>query len=276
MKPTAARFENSAGDIRIGAVYGNRVVDVGASGPRGFIPSPEAWRELDTADGPELQQSSVRLMHPVVPSKLLCIGLNYREHAREAGLEVPKAPLVFVKVPSAIIGSDDVIVVPPHESEPDFEAEVALVIGSRTRDASLEQAEAAIGGITAFNDVSGREAQLGDGQWARGKGFDTFAPMGPVVARREEVDLESIGLRCTLSGEVMQESSTADLIFPAVELVRYLSAQFTLEPGDVIATGTPSGVGIARTPRRLLEDGDVVMVGVEGVGTLRNSVRRSS
>ncbi len=274
MKPTAARFENSAGEIRIGAVYDDQIIDAGPAGPRGFIPSPEAWRAIDTAEGPYLQRSSVRLIHPVEPSKLLCIGLNYLEHAREAGLEAPKAPLVFAKIPSAIIGPDDVIVVPPQELEPDFEAEVAVVIGLRARDASLDQAEEAIGGITAFNDVTGRGAQFGDGQWTRGKGFDTFAPMGPVVTRSQEVDFRSIGVRCTLSGEVMQDSSTSDLIFPIVELVQYLSVQFTLEPGDIIATGTPSGVGFARSPKRLLEDGDVVEVWVEGVGTLRNSVRR--
>ena len=139
---------------------------------------------------------------------------------------------------------------------------------------NVSEADAAdyIGGITAMNDVSGRLAQLGDGQWTRGKGFDTFAPLGPYIARSADLDLRSIGLKCILSGEVMQDSSTSDLIFPIAELVSYLSHQFTLYPGDVIATGTPSGVGVARNPQRFLRTGDVVEVWVEGVGTLRNPV----
>jgi 2-keto-4-pentenoate hydratase/2-oxohepta-3-ene-1,7-dioic acid hydratase in catechol pathway len=274
MTLTAARFMNDAGEVRLGSVRGDQIVDAGPAGPQGFVPSSAGWAAIEAADGPIVDRTDVRLLAPVVPSKVLCIGLNYLEHAREAGLDVPPAPLVFAKVPSAIIGPDDTIVVPPHEPQPDFEAEVALVIGRRTKNVSVEEALDAIGGITAFNDVSGRAAQFGDGQWTRGKGYDTFAPIGPVIAQSAGLDLGAVGVRCTLSGEMMQESSTADLIFSAAELVAYLSDQFTLEPGDVIATGTPAGVGVARSPQRFLQDGDIVEVWVEGVGILRNPVRR--
>jgi 2-keto-4-pentenoate hydratase/2-oxohepta-3-ene-1,7-dioic acid hydratase in catechol pathway len=213
----------------------------------------------------------VQLDAPVRPSKLICIGLNYRDHAEETGQEIPAAPVVFAKFTSALIGPGEAIVVPYDEPRTDYEAELALVIGTRVRRASGAAALAAVGGITAFNDVSGREAQFGPGkQFTRGKSYDTFAPIGPCIARVEGLDLGALRVRCTLSGEVMQDSSTANLIFGVQKLVEFCSAAFTLEPGDVIATGTPPGVGDARTPPRYLQDGDVVEIEVEGVGVLRN------
>lgn len=276
MNVLAARFRNNEGEVRLGRVLendrGQIVTDAGPAGPEGFVPTTDAWRQIEAANGPAHLVSEVTILHPVVPSKLLCIGLNYLAHAREANMELPTAPLIFVKVNSALIGNGDSIVIPPHEPEPDFEAEVAVVIGTRAKDVSVAEALKYVGGVTALNDVSGRSAQFGDGQWTRGKGYDTFAPLGPYVANSDLMDLTNVGVRCTLSGEVMQESSTADLIFSIAELVSYVSHQFTLKPGDVIATGTPAGVGIARTPRRLLHSGDVVEVWVEGVGTLTNPV----
>lgn len=268
----AARFIGPNGVVRIGSVRDDFIVDAGPSGPQGFVPTPEAWASLAGSTGPRLPLNSVRLLHPVAPSKVLCIGLNYLEHAREAGMELPKAPLVFAKVTSALIGPGEAIVLPPQEEQPDFEAEVAIVVGRTARNVSQDDALDYVGGVTALNDVSGRAAQFGDGQWTRGKGFDTFAPVGPYIARSRDLDLTNIGVRCVLSGEVMQESSTSDLIFPIAELVSYLSHQFTLLPGDVIATGTPSGVGVARDPQRFLRPGDVVEVWVEGVGSLINPV----
>lgn len=276
MQVLAAQFRNSKGEVRIGRVLeddaGQTVVDAGPAGPEGFVPTGDAWRHLEAANGPAHLVSEVTILHPVVPSKLLCIGLNYLAHARESNLELPQAPLIFVKVNSALIGNGEPIVIPPQEPEPDFEAEVAVVIGTRAKNVTVDDALEYVGGVTALNDVSGRSAQFGDGQWTRGKGYDTFAPLGPYVAKSDLMDLKNVGVRCTLSGEIMQESSTADLIFSIAELVSYVSHQFTLNPGDVIATGTPSGVGIARTPRRLLQSGDVVEVWVEGVGTLTNPV----
>lgn len=276
MEMLAARFRNSDGEVRLGRVaeiaQGKVLIDAGPAGPEGFVPSVEGWQQIEAANGPAVPVADVTLLHPTVPSKLLCIGLNYLAHAREANMELPKAPLIFQKVNSALIGPGEHIVIPSQEPEPDFEAEVAIVIGTQAKNVSVEDAHAYIGGVTALNDVSGRSAQFGDGQWTRGKGYDTFAPMGPFVAKSAQLDLTAIGVRCTVSGEVMQQSSTADLIFPIAELVSYVSQQFTLNPGDIIATGTPAGVGVARNPQRLLRSGDVVEVWVEGVGTLSNPV----
>jgi acylpyruvate hydrolase len=255
---------------------GDRVRDAGPAEPRGFVPTPEAWRGLAAADGPEHALADVRLLHPVVPEKILAIGVNYRSHADESELEVPQVPVVFAKWASALIGPDEEIVIPHEETRPDFEGEVAVVLGERVYRATEAQARDAIGGITAIHDVSGRRAQLETPlrQFTLGKSFDTFAPLGPCIASPDGLDLENIGLTTTVSGEVMQDASTRDLVFGLVDLIVYLSKGLTLEAGDVIATGTPGGVGDSRTPPRYLEEGDVVEITVEGVGTLRNPVRR--
>jgi 2-keto-4-pentenoate hydratase/2-oxohepta-3-ene-1,7-dioic acid hydratase in catechol pathway len=267
----AVCFTDPSGARRIGALVDDTVRDAGPAGPEGFVPSVEAWRALAAASGPTYPLGDVRLEAPVRPSKLVCIGLNYRDHAEETGQEIPAAPVVFAKFTSALIGPGEAIVVPYDEPRTDYEAELALVIGTRVRRATGPAALAAIGGITAFNDVSGREAQFGPGrQFTRGKSYDTFAPIGPCIASVAELDLGALQVKTTLSGEVMQDSTTANLIFGAQTLVEFCSAAFTLEPGDVIATGTPPGVGDARTPPRYLVDGDVVEVEVEGVGVLRN------
>jgi 2-keto-4-pentenoate hydratase/2-oxohepta-3-ene-1,7-dioic acid hydratase in catechol pathway len=247
------------------------VRDAGPAGAEGFVPSVPGWSAIDAASGPVYPLSEVHLEAPVRPSKLVCIGLNYRDHAEETGQEIPSAPVVFAKFTSALIGPGAAIVVPYDEPRTDYEAELALVIGTRVRRVTGAAALAAVGGITAFNDVSGREAQFGPGrQFTRGKSYDTFAPLGPCIAKVDGLDLGALRVTCTVSGEVMQDSSTANLIFGVQTLVEFCSAAFTLEPGDVIATGTPPGVGDARTPPRYLQDGDVVEIEVEGVGVLRN------
>jgi 2-keto-4-pentenoate hydratase/2-oxohepta-3-ene-1,7-dioic acid hydratase in catechol pathway len=267
----AVCFTDPSGARRIGALEGDTVRDAGPAGAGGFVPSVDGWRTLAAASGPDYALSDVHLEAPVSPGKLVCIGLNYRDHAEETGQEIPAAPVVFAKFTSALIGPGAAIVVPYDEPRTDYEAELALVIGTRVRRVTGAAALAAVGGITAFNDVSGREAQFGPGrQFTRGKSYDTFAPIGPCVASVDGLDLGALGVRCTLSGEVMQDSSTANLIFGVQELIEFCSAAFTLEPGDVIATGTPPGVGDARTPPRYLQDGDVVEVEIEGVGVLRN------
>jgi 2-keto-4-pentenoate hydratase/2-oxohepta-3-ene-1,7-dioic acid hydratase in catechol pathway len=272
----AVRFVDPRGETRIGALADTRVRDAGPAGPRGFVPTPEAWAAFATAAGPEYELADVRLLHPVVPEKILAIGVNYRTHADESDLDVPQVPVVFAKWASALIGPEDEIVVPVEETRPDFEGEVAVVLGQRVYRASEEEARRAVGGITAIHDVSGRRAQLETPlrQFTLGKSFDTFAPLGPAIASPDSLDLERIGLKTTVSGEVMQEASTSDLVFGFTDLIVYLSKGLTLEAGDVIATGTPGGVGDSRTPPRYLEEGDVVEVWVEGVGTLRNRVRR--
>jgi 2-keto-4-pentenoate hydratase/2-oxohepta-3-ene-1,7-dioic acid hydratase in catechol pathway len=272
----AVRFVSPGGETRVGELLDTRVRDAGPAGPGGFVPTPEAWDALGRAGGPDYDFADVRLLHPVVPEKILAIGVNYVSHADESELDVPPVPVVFAKWASALIGPEEDIVVPLEETRPDFEGEVAVVLGERVYRATEAEARRAIGGITAIHDVTGRRAQLETPlrQFTIGKSFDTFAPLGPAIASADGQDLDRIGLRTTVSGEVMQEASTSDLVFGLVDLIVYLSKGITLEAGDVIATGTPGGVGDSRIPPRYLEEGDVVEVWVEGVGTLRNRVRR--
>jgi acylpyruvate hydrolase len=272
----AVRFLAPEGDTRIGSLDGERVRDAGPAGPRGFVPSPEAWSALEASTGPEYRLDDVRLLHPVVPEKILAIGVNYRSHADESELDVPQTPVVFAKWPSALIGPGEEIVIPLEETRPDFEGEVAVVLGESVYRADEEAARRAIGGITAIHDVSGRRAQLETPlrQFTLGKSFDTFSPLGPCIASPDSIDVDDIRLTTTVSGELMQDASTSDLVFGFVDLVVYLSKGLTLQAGDVIATGTPGGVGDSRTPPRYLQEGDVVDVWVDGVGTLRNPVRR--
>jgi 2-keto-4-pentenoate hydratase/2-oxohepta-3-ene-1,7-dioic acid hydratase in catechol pathway len=270
----AVRFIGEDGTARLGALEGDLVHDAGPLGDAGFVPSPEGWARVSAADGPARPLSELALLHPVLPGKIIGIGLNYRAHAAESDLEPPDVPVVFAKFSSSLIGPGQPIVVPREETRPDWEGEVAVIIGRRTYRADPAQARAAVGGISALNDVSGRRAQLETPlrQFTLGKSFDTFTPMGPAVASADGLDLADIDLRTTISGEVMQDANTADLIFSIVELISYVSAGVTLEPGDVIATGTPAGVGDSRTPPRYLRDGDVIEVTVGGVGTLVNPV----
>jgi len=271
----AVRYTDPSGEPRIGRLDGETITDAGPAGPQGFVPSPEAWAALAGAAGPQHALADVALAHPVVPRKILAIGLNYRSHAEESELDVPEVPVVFAKFPSCLVGHGQDIVVPREETRPDFEGELAVVIGRTTYRADRASAREAIGGITAMHDVSGRRAQLETPlrQFTLGKSFDTFGPLGPCIASVEDVDLAGVRVRTTVSGEVMQDASTADLIFPVEDLIVYLSQGTTLEPGDVIATGTPGGVGDSRVPPRYLREGDVVEIEVSGVGTLRNGVR---
>ena len=271
----AVRYAGSDGEARIGRLDGDTIIDAGPAGPEGFVPSDAAWAALGNASGDQHAAGEMTLLHPVVPRKILAIGLNYRSHAEESELDIPAVPVVFAKFPSSLIGHGQDIVIPREETRPDFEGELAVVIGRRTYRADVASARAAIGGITAMHDVSGRRAQLETPlrQFTLGKSFDTFSPLGPSIAELDGIDLADITVRTTVSGEVMQDAGTADLIFSIEELVVYLSAGTTLEPGDVIATGTPGGVGDSRKPPRYLREGDVVEIEVGGVGTLRNSVR---
>lgn len=213
---------------------------------------------------------------PIVPDPRMiwAIGLNYRDHAAETGRPLPTVPTVFVKSPGAVIASGDDIVVPAHVHEPDYEGEVALVIGERVRDATLDTALAAVAGVTIAHDVSARDHQYITGQFSWSKSFDTFCPLGPTLVTVDEIDVNAIAIVTRLNGDIVQSSSTAELVFDAAELIVHLSQGCTLEPGDVICTGTPGGVGAARTPPRFLLDGDTIEIHVEGVGSLVNHVRR--
>jgi 2-keto-4-pentenoate hydratase/2-oxohepta-3-ene-1,7-dioic acid hydratase in catechol pathway len=271
----AVRFTNPAGEVQVGALEDENVIDAGPAGPLGFVPDEAGWEQIAAASGERYALSDVTLLHPVEPRKILAIGLNYRSHAAESELAVPEVPVVFAKWASSLVGPDQPIVIPREETRPDYEGELAVIIGRRTYRASLESALEAVGGITALHDVSGRRAQLETPlrQFTLGKSFDTFTPMGPAVASVDGLDLTSLDIRTVVSGEVMQDANTRDLIFPVANLIEYLSRGVTLEPGDVIATGTPGGVGDSRDPKRYLHEGDVVEIYVEGVGTLRNPVR---
>jgi 2-keto-4-pentenoate hydratase/2-oxohepta-3-ene-1,7-dioic acid hydratase in catechol pathway len=207
------------------------------------------------------------------PGKIICVGLNYRDHAEEQGVELPKAPLFFAKYTTALIGPGDSIVIPPVVSQCDYEAELGVVIGARVRNVSKENALEAVRGYMCANDVSARDLQFADGQWTRGKSPDTFCPVGPTLVPAAEIpDPHALRIRAIVSGEVLQDSTTANLIFGVDEIISYASLTSTLEPGDLILTGTPAGVGIFRDPKRLLQAGDEVTIEIEGVGALTNPV----
>jgi 2,4-didehydro-3-deoxy-L-rhamnonate hydrolase len=211
------------------------------------------------------------------PSKIVCVGLNYRDHAEEQGADLPKAPLLFAKWPNALTGPGEPIVIPRASKRVDYEAELGVVIGSRVRNVSEENALEAVRGYLCLNDVSARDLQFSDGQWTRGKSPDTFCPIGPELVPREEVpDPQALAIGCVLNGEVMQDSTTANMIFSVAEIIAYASATITFEPGDLIATGTPAGVGVFRDPPVLLKDGDEVTIEIERLGSLTNPVRAES
>jgi 2-keto-4-pentenoate hydratase/2-oxohepta-3-ene-1,7-dioic acid hydratase in catechol pathway len=208
------------------------------------------------------------------PGKIVCVGLNYRDHAAEGGQDLPKAPLLFAKWPNTLIGDGDPVVLPPESTQVDYEAELGVVIGAKAKRVSERDALDHVAGYICVNDVSARDLQFADGQWTRGKSPDTFCPVGPRVVPREEVDdPQALAIRCVLNGETMQDSSTGQMIFSVAEIIAYVSRVITLEPGDLIATGTPAGVGVFRDPKVLLKDGDEVTVEIEGLGALTNPVK---
>jgi len=207
------------------------------------------------------------------PGKLLCIGLNYRDHAAESGMEIPKSPVCFSKFSTSIVGPDQAVRLPKGSEKSDYEAELAFVIGRLAKNVSKEKAMSHVFGYTCVNDVSERGYQFADSQWQRGKSCDTFAPMGPHIVTADEIaNPGKLSIKLRLNGETMQDSSTDQLIFSIPELIEFLSHSITLEPGDVIATGTPPGVGFARKPPIYLKPGDRMEVDVEGVGVLSNPV----
>jgi 2-keto-4-pentenoate hydratase/2-oxohepta-3-ene-1,7-dioic acid hydratase in catechol pathway len=270
----AVRYRNASGELRIGRLEDDHVVDAGAAGAQGFVPTRAAWAALAEADGPRVALAGLALAHPVVPRKLICIGLNYRDHAEESELDIPDVPVIFAKWTTSLIGQGETIVIPREETRPDYEGELAVVIGEGVYRATGSTARSAVGAYTCFHDVSGRRAQLETPlrQFTYGKSFDTFGPLGPCLVDAEGVDFAALEVQTVVSGETLQRSSTSNLIFGVEALVEYVSRGTTLEPGDVIATGTPGGVGDSRDPRRYLRDGDVVEVSVTGAGTLSNPV----
>jgi 2-keto-4-pentenoate hydratase/2-oxohepta-3-ene-1,7-dioic acid hydratase in catechol pathway len=211
--------------------------------------------------------TSVKILAPSVPSKILCVGRNYVEHAREQGHDVPKIPLIFMKPPSSIINPGDPIVLPPQSKQVEHEAELVVVIGKRGRNITAEDARKYVFGFTVGNDVTARDLQNTDNQWTRAKGFDTFCPFGPWIDT--EFDAADAVITCKVNGQPRQMASTRDVVFNVSNLIAYISSVMTLEPADLIFTGTPAGVGP-------LKDGDEVVVEIEGLGTLRNPVKAES
>jgi 5-carboxymethyl-2-hydroxymuconate isomerase len=227
----------------------------------------------EAADGAADVPPPTALLAPMTERSIIAIGLNYHDHCREFGTPPPEVPIVFVKLSSSIIGpSEDITWDPEVTSEVDWEGELGVVIGRPARNVSVDDVGDVIFGYTAVNDVTARDIQRREAQWVRAKSLETFCPIGPVVVTRDELGGDAgIGIRTWVNGTKMQDSSTSELIFGVDELVAYLSRSFTLQPGDVIATGTPLGVGAFRTPPLFLRDGDVVEVELEGIGRLRNT-----
>jgi 2-keto-4-pentenoate hydratase/2-oxohepta-3-ene-1,7-dioic acid hydratase in catechol pathway len=207
------------------------------------------------------------------PGKIICVGLNYRDHAEEQGVDLPEEPLLFAKWGTALIGPGEPIVIPPLVTQCDYEAELGVVIGSRVKGVSKENALEAVRGYICANDVSARNLQFSDGQWTRGKSPDTFCPVGPALVPAVDVpDPHDLWIRATVSGEVLQDSSTSNLIFGVDDVISHASQTMTLEPGDLILTGTPAGVGVFRDPQRLLQPGDEVTIEIDGLASLTNFV----
>ena len=218
--------------------------------------------------------SEVKILPPIAkPDKIICVGLNYFDHCKETGMEPPESPVIFSKYANAIAGHNDAIEIPINSTEVDFEAELAFVIGKEAKRVSEEEADDYVFGYTIMNDISARDLQFQDGQWSRGKTADTFAPFGPVIVTKDEVgDPHNLAISLELNGEIMQDSNTSNLIFTVPKIISFLSQSMTLMPGDLIATGTPPGVGMGRNPKIWLKNGDRMNVSIEKIGTLSNHV----
>jgi 2-keto-4-pentenoate hydratase/2-oxohepta-3-ene-1,7-dioic acid hydratase in catechol pathway len=268
-----AAADPDGGLIDLGAAVGHgwsSVDDLVAAGP-------DAWsRARAAADDGAASALDGPALGPVVarPSKIVCVGLNYVDHAAEVRLDPPSAPLLFAKFPSTVAAPGQAIEWPAGLTEKvDWEGELAVVVGRPLRLASATEALAAVFGYTIANDVTARDMQFGDGQWTRGKSLDGFCPVGPVVVTPDELgDPQSLQLTTRLNGEVVQSTSTADMIFSIAEILSFCSQAFTLLPGDLVLTGTPAGVGVSRTPSLYLSPGDRIDVEVEGIGVLSNPV----
>jgi 2-keto-4-pentenoate hydratase/2-oxohepta-3-ene-1,7-dioic acid hydratase in catechol pathway len=234
---------------------------------------PAGEREAALAPG-DPAPSDAPALAPLRPSAIVCIGLNYADHVRESGMETPKRPLVFAKLPQSVIGPDEAIAIDASVTEQvDWEVELAVVIGEIARNVPVERALDHVFGYTVANDVSARDLQFSDGQWVRAKSLDTFCPLGPAVVSADEIpDPQALALRTRVNGELVQDSSTSEMIFGVAELIAFCSRSFTLRPGDVLLTGTPWGCGAFMDPPRFLAPGDTVETEVEGVGTLVNPV----
>ena len=274
-------FEVRPGQAEPGVVDDDRIIPVGAAG-YGDLTAIIAGGKvaLDRVAGVAaggrgaIDAASAKLFAPIPrPPKVICVGLNYRDHAMESKMEIPTVPTIFAKFPTSVIGPGSAIVLPKNSAKPDYEAEFAFVIGKGGRHVPADRWQEHVAGYMNLNDVSARDFQMATSQWMMGKTFDTFCPCGPWLVTADEIaDPHALDIKMTINGEVLQHSNTRELIFRIPDLVAYLSSVFTLEPGDIVSTGTPSGVGFARKPPRWLKAGDEAVVEVEGLGSLRNPV----
>lgn len=272
------------GETRLGVLCDDQVIDL-VDASDGGLPcdmvtflqggntTMQQAREIVERVEPMLSLSEVTLMAPVLrPSKIVAIGLNYMDHCREQNIAPPEMPIIFAKFPSAVVGPGDAIRWDPALTrQVDYEVELAVVMGRVARRVSAAEALDYVAGYTICNDVSARDLQFGDKQWVRGKSLDTFCPLGPWLVTRDEIpDPHDLVLRSTVNDDILQDSTTAEMIWRVPELIEFISHAFSLLPGDVIATGTPDGVGVFRSPQVFLKDGDVVTVEIEGLGRLTN------
>ncbi len=286
-------FKNSVKDknYRIGALISeNEIFDLTSLTTRESLAADElldcfdlenefferAKSAVEENDLPRISRRQIEICAPIPrPNKIICIGLNYRDHAEESGAAIPKSPIIFSKFNTCIIGSNQPITLPKKSEQVDYEAELAFIVGRRAKNVSRENAMDYVFGYANFNDVSARDFQFADGQWVRGKSCDTFAPIGEYIVTADEIaDPHDLRIQFRLNGKTLQNSNTRELIFKIPELIEFLSASITLEPGDIVATGTPPGVGFARQPPVFLKDGDTAQVEIEGLGILSNPVKR--
>jgi acylpyruvate hydrolase len=273
MKLATVRTEDGLRAVR---VENDGYVDIGP-GDVGELLRREDWQAVAAAaDGPVLQVEPSYLA-PVVthPGKIVCVGLNYRTHITEMGRDLPQYPTLFAKYPEALIGPNDTLTLPPESDAVDWEAELVVVVGRSVRRAERAEAEAAIAGYTVLNDVTLRDWQFRTREWLQGKTWEATTPLGPVLVTPDELPADA-EISCTIDDEVVQKSTINDLLFDAADLVAYVSTMITLNPGDLIATGTTGGVGHARKPPRYLKDGQTVVTRVEGIGGLVTRVRRDA
>jgi len=253
-----------------GVISGNQVIGLGKD-----MLSVVAAATNTAITGPAYDLAAVKLLAPIPrPPKFICVGMNYRDHAREAGVDIPSIPTIFSKFSNVVIGPGAPIVLPKNSTRPDYEAEFAFVIGPGGRHIPAARAMDHVFGYTIVNDVSARDHQTTTSQWLISKSFDTFAPMGPWIVTRDEIaDPHALDLTLEIGGQILQHSNTRELVFGIPALIEYISSVVTLEPGDIVATGTPAGVGFARKPPRYLQPGDEVVIRIQDIGELRNPVQ---
>jgi len=273
-------FSDASGIARAGVLADNSVVDISSrfrsvlSVIHGGAEALDAASQLASTASSRIPLDEVKLLAPLQePPRIFCVGLNYRDHAVESKMEIPKVPTVFLKLASALIGPSAAIELPSISSQPDYEAEFACVIGKGGSRIAREDWQEHVFGYTILNDVSARDIQLATTQWTLGKSFNTFAPLGPAVVTKDEIaDPHELDVKLAIDGEVLQHSNTRELIFKLPDLITYISSITPLQAGDIISTGTPAGVGLGRSPQRWLRSGETVTIEVSGLGALVNPV----